>query len=216
MKAAPSSMAVRVSPSLPSRSESHARPGQPPDRRGSAPEVLPPRRACGGCSSRTRHGRRAPRRSVRPCCRPRRTRPIRSGSKHHDVGNPCRPVAPAIRRDRDVPLHLRAADARHGVDAGHHGDGLRDDREDDLPGHDQVLGQALRHQLRPRRHDRPHDGVPVRDQLVVLLALRRRHLRRAARHRGPDGVLPRVDVHRPLLLRLGPPVAGAGTSWSPC
>ncbi len=51
-----------------------------------------------------------------------------------------------------------------------------------------------------------HDGVPVRHQLGVLLALRRRHLRRAAGARGPDGVLPGVDVRRPVLLRLGPAV----------
>ena len=74
----------------------------------------------------------------------------------------------------------------------------------DLPRHDEVLGQALRHQLRDGRHHRDHDGIPVRHELGVLLALRRRHLRRAAGARRPDGVLPRVDVRRPVLLRLGP------------
>ena len=38
----------------------------------------------------------------------------------------------------------------------------------DLPRHDEVLGQALRHQLRDGRHHRHHDGVPVRHQLGVL------------------------------------------------
>ena len=37
-------------------------------------------------------------------------------------------------------------------------------------------------------------------------------------HRGADGVLPRVDVRRPVLLRLGPAVARSSTwssrSWS--
>jgi uncharacterized membrane protein len=56
-------------------------------------------------------------------------------------------------------------------------------------------------------------GVPVRHQLGLLLALRRRHLRRAAGHRGADGLLPRIDLHRPVLLRLGPPVASRSTCW---
>ena len=38
--------------------------------------------------------------------------------------------------------------------------------------------------------------------------LRRRHLRRAAGHRRPDGVLPRSDLRRPVLLRLGPAQPG--------
>ena len=48
-----------------------------------------------------------------------------------------------------------------------------------------------------------------------LLALRRGHLRRAARDGGPDRVLPRVNVHRRLDLRLGPPLAGLhlATIW---
>jgi hypothetical protein len=48
----------------------------------------------------------------------------------------------------------------------------------------------------------------VRNQLGVLLALRGRYLRGAARARGPDGVLPGIDVRRPVLLRLDP--AGEG------
>ena len=38
---------------------------------------------------------------------------------------------------------------------------------------------------------------------AYLLALRRRRLRRAARHRRSDGVHPRIDVRRSVLLRLG-------------
>ena len=30
-------------------------------------------------------------------------------------------------------------------------------------------------------------------------------------HRGPDGVLPRIDLRRPVLLRLGPAVARSST-----
>ena len=69
---------------------------------------------------------------------------------------------------------------------------------------DEVLRQALPHQLRPRARHRHRAGVPVRHELERLLALRRRHLRRPARHRGAARVLPRVDLPRPLDLRLGP------------
>ena len=50
-----------------------------------------------------------------------------------------------------------------------------------LPPADEVLRQALPHQLRHRRGDRHRPGVPVRDELVGLLALRRRRLRCPAR-----------------------------------
>ena len=43
----------------------------------------------------------------------------------------------------------------------------------------------------------------------VVLEVRRQRLRRAARDRGPRGVLPRVDVPRPLDLRLEPALAAA-------
>ena len=71
------------------------------------------------------------------------------------------------------------------------------------PAH-QVAGQAVHHQLRPRSRHRHRPGVPVRDELVGLLAVRRRHLRRPAGVRGAAGVLPRVDLPRPVDLRLGP------------
>ena len=57
--------------------------------------------------------------------------------------------------------------------------------------------------------DRDRAGVPVRDELERLLPLRRRHLRCAAGRRGPAGVLPGVDVPRPVDLRLGPALAEA-------
>ncbi len=50
---------------------------------------------------------------------------------------------------------------------------------------DQVLRQALPHQLRHRRGHRHRPGVPVRHELERLLTVRRRHLRRpAGRSRG--------------------------------
>ena len=53
----------------------------------------------------------------------------------------------------------------------------------------QVLGQAVRHQFRHGRRHRHHHGIPVRHQLGLLLALCRRHFRRAAGDRRADGVL---------------------------
>jgi cytochrome bd ubiquinol oxidase subunit I len=44
----------------------------------------------------------------------------------------------------------------------------------------------------------------------LLLALCRRHLRRAAGDRGPDGLLPRGDVRRADVLRLGQAVEAVG------
>jgi hypothetical protein len=129
----------------------------------------------------------------------------RSPAEHNlDLGTTRRPVAPAVCRHGDVPLPLRAADAGHGLAAGHHGERLRDDGQGHLEGHDPLLGQALRHQLRAGRHHRHHAGVPVRHQLGLLLALRGRHLRRPAGHRRLDGLLPGEHLHRPVLLRLGP------------
>ena len=49
-------------------------------------------------------------------------------------------------------------------------------------------GKAVRHQFRAGRGHRHHHGVPVRHQLGLLLALRRRYFRYAAGHRGFDGL----------------------------
>ena len=61
----------------------------------------------------------------------------------------------------------------------------------------------------------PRAGVPVRDELVGLLEVRRQRLRRAARDRGARRVLPRVDVPRAVDLRLEPPLAARApaTIW---
>src|SRR3990167_9310793 len=130
-------------------------------------------------------------------------------SRHRDdLGNRRRPIPSAICHDGHVPLPVRAANPRAGVYPGDHGVGVCDHRQTGVPGHGQVLGQAVRHQLCPGRDHRPDHGVPVRHQLGLLQPLCRRHLRRAIGHRRADGVLPRVDLYRPVLLRLGSPHQG--------
>ena len=121
----------------------------------------------------------------------------------HDRPNLCGAVALAVCRHGALSLPVRPAHARPDLAPGHHGERLCHDRQRDLPGHDEVLGQALRDQLRARRHHRADHGVRVRDQLVLLLALCRRRVRRAAGDRGPDGLLPGIDLHRPFLPWLG-------------
>ncbi len=86
-------------------------------------------------------------------------------------------------------------------------DALVPDGERGVAAADALLRDALPDQLRDRRRDRARAGVPVRDELVGLLALRRQRLRRAARDRGPRRVHARVDVPRPLDLRLEPALA---------
>ncbi len=76
--------------------------------------------------------------------------------------------------------------------------------DEKLAARDPLLGQADARLVRDGRRHRDRPGVPVRHELVRLLALRRRHLRRAARDGGPRRVLRRVDLPRPLDLRLGP------------
>ena len=77
---------------------------------------------------------------------------------------------------------------------------------------DEVLRQAVPDQLRHRRGHRHRAGVPVRDELERVLPLRRRRLRRAAGDRGPGRLLPRVDLPRPVDLRLGP-AAPRRSTW---
>ena len=70
------------------------------------------------------------------------------------------------------------------------------------------LTKLLRHaapdQHRDRSRDRPRAGVRVRHELVGVLEVRRQRLRCAAGDRGAGRVHARVDVPRPLDLRLGP------------
>ena len=90
-----------------------------------------------------------------------------------------------------------------------------------LPAHE-VLREAVHHQLRARARHGHRAGVPVRDELVRLLALRRGHLRRPARVRGPPRLLPRVDFLGIWIFGWGrvPEKLHAGTMWlstsAPC
>ncbi len=67
-----------------------------------------------------------------------------------------------------------------------------------------VLGPRHAGAVRLGHRHRSGAGVPVRDELVGVLAVRRRHLRRTARHGRPGGVLPRVDVPGAVAVRPGP------------
>ena len=102
-----------------------------------------------------------------------------------------------------LPLPVRPAHDRAHRPGRGDGDALAAHQEPGLAPADQVLRQADADQLRDRRGHRHRAGVPVRDELVGLLPLRRRRLRRAAGGRGAAGVLPGVDVPRALDLRLG-------------
>ena len=83
-----------------------------------------------------------------------------------------------------------------------------------------LLGQGVRDHLRHGGRHRDPDGVPVRHQLVALLALRRRSGRADALHGGRLRVLRRVVVPRPVPLRREARVAdrslalrGNGGAW---
>ena len=76
-------------------------------------------------------------------------------------------------------------------------------RQDRVPPHHALLRHDLPHQLRDGRRHGHRAGVPVRHELVGVLPVRRRRLRRPARDGGPARVLLRGHVHRPLDLRLG-------------
>ena len=69
-------------------------------------------------------------------------------------------------------------------------------------------GKLFGHQLRSRCHHRSDHGVPVRNQLVLLFALCRRHLRCAAGDRRPDGLLPRIGPSSVCFSSAGTSSAG--------
>ena len=95
------------------------------------------------------------------------------------------PGALAVRADDHLPFLLRPGLDRAGLHDRDLPDAPVPDRQGDLrlPGH--VLREAVPDLVRRRRRDGDHAGVPVRHELVAVLALRRRHLRRAARDGGP-------------------------------
>ena len=101
-----------------------------------------------------------------------------------------------------VPAHARARAARRD-----HADALVPVRGRGLAAADALLRDAPPDQLRDRSRDRARAGVRVRHELVGLLEVRRQRLRRAAGDRGARRVHARVDVPRPLDLRLEPALA---------
>ena len=125
--------------------------------------------------------------------------------------------------DHRLPLPVRPADDRAVAAGRGDADRVGAHRRRALPADDEVLGQAVPDQLRHGRGHRDRAGVPVRDELERLQPLRRRHLRRPAGDRGAARVLPRVDVPRPVDLRLGPAAEagapGLASGWprsAPC
>ena len=112
-----------------------------------------------------------------------------------------------VRDDLALPLPVRAADAWARAARRDHADALAPVGRRGLAPADALLRDAAPDQLRDRGRDRARPGVRVRDELVGVLEVRRQRLRRAARDRGPRGVHARVDVPRPLDLRLEPALA---------
>ena len=110
-------------------------------------------------------------------------------------------VALAVRDDDAVSLHVRAADARPRAAARDHADAVLPHARREVEPAGALLRGVVPDQLRDRCSDRARAGVRVRDELVVVLEVRRRRVRRAARHRGTRSIHARVDVHRPLDLR---------------
>ena len=133
--------------------------------------------------------------------RRRGRRTTRSADVHSGPG-----PAP-VRDDDDLPLPLRPGHHRAG--RAHRGAAHRVVPAPGrwLPAAHPVLRHPADHQHRGRRGDRAGAGVPVRHELVRLLALRRRRVRCAAGDRGAGRVLPRVDLPRSLAVRLGPALA---------
>ena len=147
-------------------------------------------------------------RSDHALSRGRRRRSDRDVVRAHDR----RPGADPVRDDVDLPLPVRAAHARAGAAGGDHADALAPHRRRRLAAADAVLRHAAADQLRDRGRDRPGAGVPVRDELVGVLELRRRRVRRAAGDRGPGRVHARGDLPRAVDLRLEPALAARCTS----
>ena len=112
-----------------------------------------------------------------------------------------------VRDDLALPLPVRAAHARPGAARRDHADALVPVGRRGVAAADALLRDAAPDQLRDRGRDRARPGVRVRDELVGLLEVRRQRLRRAAGDRGSRGVHARVDLPRPLDLRLEPALA---------
>ena len=142
---------------------------------------------------------------------------VGSGPDHHDqrlidgaARYGKRPGPLAVRDHDDLSLLLRPGDDRAGVPGRDPPDGLVPHRQPRLQADDPLLRDAAADQRGHRRGHRAGPGVPVRDELVDLLALRRRRVRGAAGDGGDPRVLPRVDVPGAVAVRLGP-AAQAGS-----
>nr|AAP55497.1 hypothetical protein [Leifsonia xyli subsp. xyli] len=131
------------------------------------------------------------------------------GSPCERMARPALALAVAVRSHHHLPFPVRAAHHRPRDGRRRVPDRLVSHGQSPLPAIDPLLREALPHQLRDGSGDRHRAGVPVRDELVRLLALRRRHLRRPARPGGSARFLPRSDLHRPLDLRLGQTAEGS-------
>ena len=123
----------------------------------------------------------------------------RDDRRHHHRRSRSAPV----RDDLALPLPVRPLDPRHGAARRRDADDLVPRGQRSLAAPRAVLRDADADQLRDRGRDRARAGVPVRDELVDLLGVRGRRVRRAARDRRARGVHARVDLPRALDLRLG-------------
>src|SRR5699024_4596786 len=74
----------------------------------------------------------------------------------------------------------------------------------DVAAADQVLRQVVYDQLRPGSCHRPGPGIPVWNELVAILPLCRRHLRRSISYRGTPRVFYGINIPGTVDLRLGP------------
>ena len=175
-----------------------------------APEQLLRARDSSRESSRGQRGRSAPDRGARTVSGVRRDGRRSSETLVLTAVSTVNLRASGPRRRRSKRL-LRAAHARAGAAGGGDARALAWDSGRALAAADPLLRDALPDQLRHRRvRHRTGPGVRVRDELVRLLEVRRKRVRRAVGDRGPGRVHARVDVPRPVDLRLEPaPPAGA-------
>ncbi len=121
-----------------------------------------------------------------------------------------RSCAMAVRVCDDQSLLFRAGHHRPGLPDRVAADSLVSQQARRVPAADPVLRHPAGHQRGDRRGHRPGPGIPVRDELVGLLAAGRQHLRCAAGHGGAGRVLPGIHVPGALAVRLGQAVpAGA-------
>ena len=137
----------------------------------------------------------------------------RAGPTPRPVRAPCndqRPRPLAVRNHEHLPLPVRAGDDRARLPRRPPADRLVPQREARVQAPDALLRHPAADQRRRRSRHRAGAGVRVRDELVGLLALRGRRVRRPAGDGGASRVLPGVHLPGAVAVRLGPaPKAGA-------